>query len=70
MSTDGREIREVSRRTLGEIIEPRAEEILRLVHREILKSEMAERDFKIRNGGFFRIGSYFNWWVFIDTRYQ
>jgi len=42
MSTDGREIREVSRRTLGEIIEPRAEEILRLVHREILKSEMAE----------------------------
>ena len=42
MSTDGRESRQVPRRTLCEIIEPRAEEILQLAHKEILKSELTE----------------------------
>lgn len=42
MSTDGRESRQVPRRTLSEIIEPRAEEILQLVHKEIIKSELTE----------------------------
>ncbi len=42
MSTDGKETRTISRRTLCEIIEPRAEELLQLIHKEILKSELAE----------------------------
>jgi cell division protein FtsA len=42
ISTDGKETRTVSRRTLCEIIEPRAEELLQLIHKEILKSELAE----------------------------
>jgi len=42
MSTDGRESRQMPRRTLCEIIEPRAEEILQLAHKEILKSELTE----------------------------
>ncbi|MDO9528523.1 MAG: cell division protein FtsA [Syntrophales bacterium] len=37
-SVGGREPRKVSRQILGEIIEPRMEEILNLVHREIVKS--------------------------------
>ena len=42
MSTDGRESRQMPRRTLCEIIEPRAEEVLQLAHKEILKSELTE----------------------------
>ena len=42
LSVDGRETRTISRRTLCEIIEPRAEEVLQLVYKEILKSELAE----------------------------
>lgn len=37
-SVGGRTPRKVARRILGEIIEPRVEEILRLAHREIIKS--------------------------------
>ncbi len=37
-SVGGRDPRKVSRQILGEIIEPRMEEILNLVHREIVKS--------------------------------
>lgn len=37
-SVGGREPRKVSRRMLGEIIEPRVEEIFELIHREILQS--------------------------------
>lgn len=41
-SIDGRETQAVSKRTLCEIIEARAEEILQLMQKEILKSEMGE----------------------------
>ena len=37
-SVGGRTPRKVARQILGEIIEPRVEEILRLAHREIIKS--------------------------------
>jgi cell division protein FtsA len=37
-SVGGRKPRKISRQILGEIIEPRMEEILKLVHREIVKS--------------------------------
>lgn len=42
MSADGKENRMVSRRALCEIIEPRAEEVLELVHKEIMKSELID----------------------------
>ncbi|MBN2468305.1 MAG: cell division protein FtsA [Deltaproteobacteria bacterium] len=42
MSVDGKESRAVSRRRLCEIIEPRAEELFELIHKEIIKSELGE----------------------------
>jgi cell division protein FtsA len=42
LSTDGRETRTISRRALCEIIEPRAEELLELVHKEIMRSELKD----------------------------
>jgi cell division protein FtsA len=42
LTADGSETRSIARRTLCEIIEPRAEETLALVCREIIKSELVE----------------------------
>lgn len=42
LGTDGRETRIISRRALCEIIEPRAEELLELVHKEITRSELKD----------------------------
>lgn len=42
LGTDGRETRIISRRALCEIIEPRAEELLELVHKELIRSELKD----------------------------